>query len=114
MKYKLLWYNTWGYSFVGGYPKGGVVSKAAYGGAAHAGGLVDGPIDREWHQTCIAIRQLTPSEDPLAVFNNGPAVFYMHSYGTNEPVIDGTCYLIYHLSIIEQRGKEQAKELSKK
>ena len=109
--------NPWGYSFVGDFPEGGTASKSAAntGGAAHTGGLVDGPLDGEWHQTLIGpgSHPIDPN-DPLAPFQKGPAVFYLWSYGTNEPVIDGTCYLIYHLSIMEQRGKEQAKELMKK
>ena len=106
--------NPWGYSFVGGFPEGGTVSTSS-GRAAHTGGLVDGPIDREWHQTLIGPgqRPIDPN-DPLTPFQNGPAVYYLWSYGTNEPVIDGTCYLIYHLSMMEQRGKEQAKDLLKK
>jgi hypothetical protein len=91
---------------VGGFPQGAVVSTRL--GANRTGGLVDGPIDREWHETLIGVRQIPLSEDPLAPFQHGPAVYHESSYGTNEPVIDGTCYLIYHLSIMEQRGKEQA------
>ncbi|MDR2586025.1 MAG: glycoside hydrolase family 9 protein [Prevotellaceae bacterium] len=97
--------NPWGYSFVGGFPIGGTVSTSTVR-AAHTGGLVDGPMDREWHQTLWGVRQVDIKEDPLAPFQMGPAVYHLHSYGTNEPVIDGTCYLIYHLSIMEQRGKE--------
>ena len=106
--------NPWGYSFVGGFPQGGTVTTNS-GRASHIGGLVDGPIDREWHQTLIGpgSHPIDPN-DPLAPFQNGPAVFYLWSYGTNEPVIDGTCYLIYHLSLMEQRGKEQAKALLNK
>jgi len=106
--------NPWGYSFVGGFPQGGTFTTSS-GRAAHTGGLVDGPIDREWHQTLIGPgqRAIDPN-DPLSPFQNGPAVYYLWSYGTNEPVIDGTCYLIYHLSMMEQRGKEQAKVLVNK
>ena len=104
--------NPWGLSFVGGFPEG---ADGPRHGANRNGGLVDGPIDREWHQTLVGPgqREIDPN-DPFAPFNNGPAVFYHFSYGTNEPVIDGTCYLIYHLSIMEQRGREQAKALSMK
>ena len=106
--------NPWGYSFVGGFPTSGTYTTSS-GRAAHKGGLVDGPIDREWHQTLIGPGQhpIDPN-DPLTPFQNGPAVYYLWSYGTNEPVIDGTCYLIYHLSIMEQRGKDQAKDFSNK
>ena len=104
--------NPWGYSFVIGFPKGDAVALRV--SPARTGGLVDGPIDREWHETLIGVRQVDPSVDPLAPFQKGPAVFHEHSYGTSEPVIDGTCYLIYHLAMMEQRGKEQAKALLKK
>jgi peptidoglycan/xylan/chitin deacetylase (PgdA/CDA1 family) len=72
------------------------------------GGLVDGPIDESWHDTFLGIPKVSRSKDPLAVFQNGPAVFHEDSYGTNEPVIDGTCYMMYYLSMMEQLGREQS------
>ncbi|HMM02771.1 MULTISPECIES: glycoside hydrolase family 9 protein [unclassified Dysgonomonas] len=97
--------NPWGFSFIGGFPKGGVSSRMD---DARLGGLVDGPIDEGWHDTFMGIPKVSRSKDPLAAFQNGPAVFHKDSYGTNEPVIDGTCYMMYYLSMMEQLGKEQS------
>lgn len=101
--------NPWGFSFIGGFPEGAVSSRTD---ETRLGGLVDGPINEGWHDTFLGVPKVSRSKDPLAAFQNGPAVFHQDSYGTNEPVIDGTCYMIYYLSIMEQLGRKQSSKLN--
>ncbi|MCL2502773.1 MAG: glycoside hydrolase family 9 protein [Bacteroidales bacterium] len=110
--------NPWGTSMIVGYPEGGVFptqphcSYLRVNGKLPYGGLIDGPLEKAWHRSQLGIS--LPRVDPLAPFQNGPAVYNdnINDYATNEPTMDGTASLSYYLSAMEQRGREQLKTLT--
>ncbi|MCL2728103.1 MAG: glycoside hydrolase family 9 protein, partial [Bacteroidales bacterium] len=112
--------NPWGTSMIVGYPAGAVsptdphCSYLFVNGKLPYGGLIDGPLEKSWHRTQLGIS--LPRVDPLAPFQKGPAVYndVMSDYATNEPTMCGTAALTFYLSMMEQRGREQAKAISQR
>ncbi|MDR2585773.1 MAG: glycoside hydrolase family 9 protein [Prevotellaceae bacterium] len=112
--------NPWGTSMIVGYPQGAVsptrphASYLIVNGDLTYGGLIDGPLARETHASQHWIN--LPPVDPLAPFQNGPAVYHndVEDYATNEPTMDGTAALTYYLSMMEQRGRDQAEVMTLK
>ena len=108
----LLGCNPWGTSMIVSYP-----ADADYPAEPHTsylrvwnditpGGLIDGPIDRELFMERVG-NDLIPN-DPLAVFNNGAAVYHdnIEDYSSNEPTMDGSAGLTYYFAAMEEMGKK--------
>lgn len=110
--------NPWGTSMIVGYPAGAVFPHQPHSsylkvkGDLTYGGLIDGPLAKDWHRQQQGIT--LSRTGPFAPFQNGPAVYQddISDYATNEPTMDGTASLTFYLSAMEQRGREQAKTLS--
>ena len=108
----LLGCNPWGTSMIVSYP-----ADADYPSEPHSsylrvwnditpGGLIDGPIDRELFLERVG--DALTKNDPLAVFNNGAAVYHdnIEDYASNEPTMDGSAGLTYYFAAMEEMGRK--------
>lgn len=110
--------NPWGTSMVvelplyGDYPSQPHSSLLEAGVGNTTGGLVDGPVYRSIFESLRGVNMEgipgTPGEDytrfqpQLMVYHDA-----IGDYSTNEPTMDGTACLTYHLSAMQREGMQQ-------
>jgi hypothetical protein len=104
--------NPWGTSMIVGLPSDGdypVDTHSSYvvNGGQVPGGLIDGPVYPSIFRNLKYIYLST--DDEYAGFQNEMAVYHddFADYSTNECTMDGTACLIYYLSSLQAKSKNE-------